>query len=394
MGKVVLMNTPKTHATERTASSPLRDERAWIERLLQLQPLPALLVDVATGQILLRNEPARRVMLEPPAGADDYFADDTTGNTIRGDQLAAYLAAVAQGPPGVEIGWHTPHRRYHFHVLAGALQPPDGSSLWCLLSFVDITAQREAEAELRHALDAREEFFSVATHELKDPLFSLQLSIQLLRHQTDKLAVIPEFLRHHLEVSRRQVDRLTRLVENLLDVSRIANRRLQLDPEAMDLAELAHDMAGRFHDKAVASATPIHVDAAEPVIGYFDRLKLEQVLSNLLSNALKYGPGQPIEVRVRDTPDLAIIEVEDHGMGIAPEDQLRVFDRFERAAPSYKRESLGLGLHIVRSLVEAHGGTVSLVSAVGIGSTFTVTLPRKRLPARDSGDTGENPSAI
>jgi signal transduction histidine kinase len=391
MGKAVLMTTPKPDAAERIRTSQCVNERASLERFLQLQPMPAMIADVAAGRAVLLNEPAHRVPLEAPAGAAGYYATDTSGHTIGGGPLVAHLAVRAQGPVGVEIAWHTPARRWTFRVLARSLEPRNGSPLLSLLTFLDITAQRDAEAELRHALAARDEFFSVATHELKDPLFSLQLSIQLLRHQTERLATVPAFLTHHLDVGCRQVDRLTRLVENLLEVSRIANRRLQLDPEALDLAELAREVTSRFQDMAAALRTPLILDCPEPVIGYYDRLKLERVLTNLLTNAMEYGLGQPIVLRVRGTPDLAVLEVEDHGMGIGPEDQKRIFERFERAAPGHRRESLGLGLHIVRALVEAHSGTVSLVSAVGVGSTFTVSLPRKRLTVPQAEDISGGP---
>jgi signal transduction histidine kinase len=247
------------------------------------------------------------------------------------------------------------------------------------LSFLDITGRKSTEAEYRQALEARDEFFSVATHELKDPLFSLQLSLQLLRHSAERHGEVPAHVLHHMDVSERQIARLARLIDNLLDVSRIANRRLQLDLEALDLCELVHQVAGRFQNQASSAATPLASEGCEPVIGYFDRLKLEQVVGNLLSNAIKYGGGNPVTVRVRGEDGTAVVEVEDRGAGIPSEDQARIFERFERASKGHKKASLGLGLYIVRSLVEAHGGTVGVRSEPGKGSTFIVELPRNRL---------------
>ena len=125
------------------------------------------------------------------------------------------------------------------------------------------------------------------------------------------------------------------------------------------------------------------------MIGYFDRMQLEHVVGNLVSNALKYGAGRPVALRLRGDEESAVIEVEDHGIGIAASDLGRVFERFERASGAHREKSLGLGLYIVRNLVEAHGGTIGVRSAPGDGSTFIVTLPRKRLPGRDSPPPGD-----
>lgn len=233
--------------------------------------------------------------------------------------------------------------------------------------------------QLRQALEARNEFFSVVTHELRDPLFSLQLSLQLLRRSAQKQGDIPSHVLDHLEVGERQAARLGRLIENLLDVSRIMNNRLQLDIEKVDVAALVRDTVQHFKAQAAAAHTPLGLDAADPAVGYFDRLKLEQIVGNLLSNAIKYGASRPVLARVHVQGDNVVVEVEDQGQGIAAADQQRVFQRFERASEGHRKESLGLGLYIVRSLVEAHHGRVSVRSEVGRGTTFSVVLPCQRL---------------
>jgi signal transduction histidine kinase len=168
------------------------------------------------------------------------------------------------------------------------------------------------------------------------------------------------------------------------------NRRLQLDVERLDLSELAREVVARFRDRSDARGSTITALAPEPVEGVFDRMKLEQVIVNLLANAAKYGAGRPVEVRVRADGNIAELEVEDRGAGIAPEDQARIFGRFERASAGHKKESLGLGLYIVRSLVEAHAGTITVTSEPGQGATFTVRLPRNRLREVDASTPEES----
>ncbi len=193
-------------------------------------------------------------------------------------------------------------------------------------------------------------------------------------------AVPAEALIQRLDVSKRQGERLARMIENLLDVARINNDRIQPDLETLDLCELIHDVLARFQEPAHEAGVPLTVEPCPPMIGYFDRMLLEHVVGNLVSNALKYGAGRPVALRLGGDDETARLEVEDHGVGIADGDIGRIFGRFERASSGHRDKSLGLGLYIVRNLVEAHGGTIAVRSAPGRGSTFAVTLPRKRLP--------------
>jgi signal transduction histidine kinase len=384
------MDTPEQTSSARRPGPVPGDERGWLETILDLHPFPALAVEAATGRTVFANEAARCLGLTPSSEAGppaDFYAADVQGQRIEAGQVTRYLLAHGGDPEGVELTWHTPHQSVSFRVLDRLLQITHGQPPLAVLTFLDITGQKAVEVQLRQALEARDEFFSVATHELKDPLFALQLSIQLLRHAAQKQGEVPAHVRQHLEVSHRQADRLARLIDNLLDVSRITNGRLRLDLEALDLSELAREMVDRVQEKAHSVGTTIDVQNCEPVIGYFDRTKLEQVVGNLLTNAIKYGAGRPVTVRVKGEDGAAVLEVEDRGVGIAPQDQERIFQRFERASENHKQASLGLGLYIVRSLVEAHGGAVGVRSEPGKGATFTVTLPRKRLPPRESAGT-------
>jgi signal transduction histidine kinase len=228
---------------------------------------------------------------------------------------------------------------------------------------------REATA----AAAAREEFLHVASHELRGPIGTLRLAVQLLARDAQRGRT--ESTAERLRVIERQAGRLAWLSDLLLDVSRITAGRLELAPKEGDLAALVREVAARLGDEAAEAGVALGVEAAHPVRCVFDHARMEQVISNLLSNAVKYGRGRPVAVRVRGGGGRATIEVEDQGIGIAPEDQERIFGRFERAASAQHFAGLGLGLWIVRQLVAAHGGEIRVRSAPGEGATFVVELP-------------------
>ena len=376
----VIMNTPEPTPSAQGAEPSLGDERSCLELMLRLQPFPCLVVEQDTARALLSNEEARRMRLAHPraaGGEEAGYAIDAEGGRLEAEQVVPYLMGRDAGGDGAELTWHVPGDSRFFRVASRALPRKGGKSPLSMITFLDLTGQKTAEGELKEAVEARDEFFSVATHELKDPLFSLQLSIQLLRHAAERQGQVPGHVLQHLEVSERQVMRLGRLIDNMLDFARITNGRFDLDLEPLDLCELIHQVAGRFQGQANSSGTALTAERCTPIVGRFDRLKLEQVLGNLLSNAIKYGAGRPVTIRARPDGEWAVVEVQDGGPGIAPEDQARIFERFQRASSGHKRASLGLGLYIVRSMVEAHGGSVQLRSEPGRGSVFTVMIPWK-----------------
>ncbi len=239
---------------------------------------------------------------------------------------------------------------------------------------------RAAEREAREALRAREDFLSVASHELRTPLTSLSLqaqSLERLWRQGRAHTLSPEAVLHKLEVIARQSRQLGELLDDLLDVSRIRAGRLELRPEPLDLAQVARETVDRHASLIARTGAQIELAAPCPVLGRWDRLRMEQVVANLVSNACKYGRGRPVRVSIADELRQAAIVVADEGIGIAPEDRQRIFERFERAAVDPNRPGMGLGLWIVRQIVTACGGTIDVESEVGRGSTFTVRLPRE-----------------
>jgi NO-binding membrane sensor protein with MHYT domain/signal transduction histidine kinase len=235
--------------------------------------------------------------------------------------------------------------------------------------------------EAQEAIRVRDEFLSIASHELRTPLTPLMMNLQRL-HRTvangeGAQELKGEQLARVVDVAQRQTKRLARLVNELLDISRIRLGRLELHPEELELGGVVRDVVERLGDEALWPGPPpaLHLDG--PVVGLWDRARLEQVVSNLLTNAARYGQGNPVDVAVRTENGEAWLVVRDRGIGIAPEALQRIFERFERAA-SRNFGGLGLGLYIVRQIVEAHGGTITVQSELGVGSTFTVRLPRRQ----------------
>lgn len=230
----------------------------------------------------------------------------------------------------------------------------------------------------QRAIQIRDEFLSVASHELKTPITSLKLQLQLSRREVKPelgLSLPPEKLAKVLTMSITQVDRITALIEDMLDVTRIEAGRLSFDFQRFDFAEMVQDVVDRTHEQLVVARCPLEVDVPSGLMGQWDRTRLEQLLVNLLSNAMKYAPGCPIRIRARQEDGSVRLEVTDAGPGIAKEKQNAVFERFERATASRNISGLGLGLFIVKQIVEGHHGSLRLESTEGKGATFIVDLP-------------------
>ncbi|MBC7544265.1 MAG: GAF domain-containing protein, partial [Candidatus Sericytochromatia bacterium] len=240
----------------------------------------------------------------------------------------------------------------------------------------EILARTAAEAAAR----MRQDFLSVASHELRTPLTTLQLQVDMLLRRYQKAdttgAPPPEWTYGKLSRIDAQAARLTKLVGELLDVSRLAAGRLPLEPEPLDLGELIADVIAHFHSETERRNSPISLQVpSTAIVGMWDHLRLDQVVTNLLSNALKYGSGNPVSVTVTREADVARITVADQGIGIAPADQDRLFQRFERLVSARYYGGFGLGLWITREIVEAMDGVIAVESQREAGATFTVTLP-------------------
>jgi signal transduction histidine kinase len=172
------------------------------------------------------------------------------------------------------------------------------------------------------------------------------------------------------------VERLTRLLDNLFDVSQITAGRLQLQREPCDLSEAVRAVVSGLSEQASRAGCAISMGAPAALLGNWDRFRIEQVITNLLTNAFKYGAGKPIEISLEASESTARLRVRDQGIGIASEATERIFERFERVATGHQRKSLGVGLYIARQVIDAHGGVVRVESSTPAGSTFIVELPR------------------
>jgi signal transduction histidine kinase len=228
--------------------------------------------------------------------------------------------------------------------------------------------------ELREAVRARDTFLLIAAHELKTPIAALQMQIRLVQKADGRTraAMSAPQLEQAIDMIARQTTRLHALIENFLAVVNITSGSMDLDREPVDLRHVVRDVLalGQF-----AHLDPEIVVDAEEAVGSWDRVRLDAVVGNLVSNAVKFGEGKPIRISVSCDGPVARIAVSDHGIGILPEEQARIFEKFERAVSERHYGGFGLGLWVVRQIVEAHGGSIHVASEAGQGSTFVVELP-------------------
>jgi signal transduction histidine kinase len=188
----------------------------------------------------------------------------------------------------------------------------------------------------------------------------------------------PQRLEQIVNTLDRSLSRLGKLIDNLLDVARINAGKIELHPESLDIGEVVHEICARFSMEARNAGSDLAVRVPAPIHGVLDRTRLEQVLSNLVVNAIKYGNGKPIEVSAAELAGSLVIRVKDEGIGIDNADFGRIFDRFEQVGKNSGAGGLGLGLYITKQIVDAQGGKIRVKSEPGAGSTFSVELPLKK----------------
>jgi PAS domain S-box-containing protein len=222
------------------------------------------------------------------------------------------------------------------------------------------------------ALQARDEFLSVAAHEIRGPITSLHLAAQCLQKGKIPGASVPQAL----DIIEREDRRLGTFVDELLDLGRIGTGRFHFTFEEVDLGDVVRDVTARSGAELAKCGSSLSITTEGVLVGQWDRFRLEQIVSHLLSNAMKFGLGKPISIAVRSGGGRVTLIVSDHGTGIAPEMHERIFQPFERAVSARNYGGLGLGLHIVRTIVEGLGGTVRVASQLDRGASFIVELPQ------------------
>ena len=247
-------------------------------------------------------------------------------------------------------------------------------------------AQEVAAARVRAseaAVAARDEFLAVAAHELRTPLTSMLLHIEAIERTlpaesaAESTMQVPPTEQKRIAAVARQARRLSGLIDSMLDVSKLTGGHLSLELAEIDVAALVREVAQRFTPDAAAASCPLTLRLDQPVKAVLDATRLDQIVTNLIGNALKYGAGEPVEISVEGDETVIRLTVRDHGIGISPADQQRIFRRFERAADERQYSGAGLGLWITSELVKALGGRITLHSSPGAGASFTVVLPRR-----------------
>jgi signal transduction histidine kinase len=244
-----------------------------------------------------------------------------------------------------------------------------------------MTAIRTRLQELQRAVGARDEFIATVAHELRNPIAPLTFQVRLALNKAEQLAaagasVSVEWVQTQLRGMEQRLHRLLETLDRLLDVSRLSTGRIDLQAEPMDLVDVVREVTNGFEAELAVARCTLTLSARGSATGSWDRLRVEQVFRNLLSNAIRFGAGRPIDVLVDADRDFAHVAVRDHGVGIAPDQQSKIFERFERGLEQ-RSGGFGIGLWIVRNICVAMGGSVSVESTLGEGACFTVTLPRQ-----------------
>jgi PAS domain S-box-containing protein len=292
-----------------------------------------------------------------------------------------YLAAPRARPMGSGLELEAVRKDDSRVAVEISLSPVDIDGKSHIIAFVrDITERQRLRRQAEESARQRDEALAIAAHELRTPISVQSLAIDMLQRVAQRPGSGPTVAKL---ISRMKTssERVGKLVDELTELTTLRRGKLELRIEEFDLASSVENLVDELRPELERSGTELGLDT-EPTVGRWDRLRLEQVVTNLLTNAMRHGEGKPIRVSVSGDATRARVVVEDRGPGIAREDQERVFEQFERALGARRSSGLGLGLYIARRIVEAHGGGLLLRSAPGAGAAFTVELPRMVPPER------------
>ncbi|MFY2557169.1 PAS domain-containing sensor histidine kinase [Corallococcus terminator] len=364
----------------------LESQQKWLESVLDLSPIALLLMEPHSGKVLFANQAAHQLFggkfpLGVPVEQYDVFFHviGPRGATLPNEETPGARAArgetLRRAPLTLQTG---PGVVREFLVDSEQLPAMHGHPATVVLALQDVTQLKDIEVRLQEAVRLRDEFLTVASHELKTPLTPLQIKLQGLAREA-AMPTSEEHLRESVlrasESTSLQVRKLAALINDLLDVTQLTGAPLPLELGRVDLAAVAREVADQLRSQAAQADCVLEVQAPGPVMGWWDARRLEQVVRGLMSNAIKYGPGRPVRIRVEERDGRGRLTVRDEGIGIAHEDLGRIFEKFGRAVSSRNYGGLGLGLFISRRIVEAHQGTIRAESQRGHGATFLVELP-------------------
>lgn len=235
---------------------------------------------------------------------------------------------------------------------------------------------RDALRVAREELQLHESFLAVVAHELRNPLGPVMMSVDAMLLEVRNSELDRDTLVHRLVQMRRYVDRLRSDLDRLLDFSRARSGRIDVQRANVDLCDTVARAVSELEPQFAIAGCQVNLALDRPQVGHWDPMRLHQVVWNLLSNAIKYAPSAPIDISVTGNGRTSTLRVGDHGPGIAPEERERVFRKFERAASAKQHTGFGIGLWLVRRIVDAHGGSITLDTEENVGTTFTVVLPR------------------
>lgn len=332
----------------------------FVERLLDIAPIGIVTLDEA-GRVVAANRAA-----EPMLGMSEV---KSLGKDIRN----FFPKLLLDQAMNKEISSNYNHNCI-FDVNVTPITGSDQGK-GHLLIITDITDRKRVMNDLQHALKARDEFISIASHELKTPLTSLKIQFQLQKRQAEKgnqKYYSKEKVDANTDMALKLISRLDRLIDDMLDIARIRTGKLTIKKQTLNLTSLLREVVGNIQNSSRASILIVHSDECTV---HIDPLRVEQVINNILQNALKYGGGGKVEVKLFCEKGSAHISVKDYGPGISETDQKKIFQPFERAISANEISGLGLGLFISQQMIAAHNGKIWVESELGKGSTFHMEIP-------------------
>jgi signal transduction histidine kinase len=352
-------------------------QQRWTEATLNAVATPVLIADAAHRLVLFVNRAATKFIGTDAVGTTMGRAfgletgrrmTDAEGRPITRENNLIARAAGGEDVGPVELLWHCGGDSVALVCFAERVPPAAGESAAIVMSFFDVTQLRKVQQELARAERARDEFVQLAAHELRTPLTSLRLRIA-------------SALRKHADLPRvlavgHAVDRMSKRVEQLIDVAGMREHLVVLHPEHVDLVEILREAASLLESQARWAKSSVTIAPTPPIFGSWDVARFTQVIASVLSNAVKFGAGNPVELVPSEHGDEASVSVIDHGIGISESDREVIFERFQRRASAAHFGGLGLDLWITREVLRQMRGTITVDVTPGGGATFVIRVPK------------------